>query len=212
MQMTKEQEILSAASEEFFEKGYDGTSTAVIARKAGVTHAMVNYYFRTKEQLFLRILDSAVYDFVQGLKPIMHGEGDFLRTILNAASAIFDCMDRHRRLPFMIMDLARNHPELLDRYLESGMSEARGVIAGHSGRLAAQIAAGTFPETDIDDILDTVLTLASAPFQNIPLLENVLHFTSGQIEDYLQARKREMLCMLERRYSLQPPEGADEDK
>ena len=112
----------------------------------------------------------------------------------------------------MIMDLARNHPELLDRYLESGMSEARGVIDGHSGRLAAQIAAGTFPETGIDDILDTVLTLATAPFQNIPLLENVLHFTSGQIEDYLQARKCEMLCMLERRYSLQPPEGADEDK
>ena len=211
--MTKEQEILLAASEEFFEKGYDGTSTAVIARKAGVTHAMVNYYFRTKEHLFLKILDDMVYDFVQGLKPIMHGEGDFLRTILNAASAIFDCMDRHRRLPFIIMDLARNHPELLDRYLEFGMSEASGVIAGHSERLAAQTAAGIFPETSIYDILDTVLTLASAPpFRNIPLLENVLHFTSGQIEDYLQARKREMLCMLERRYSLQPHRRADEDK
>lgn len=210
--MTKEQEILLAASEEFFEKGYDGTSTAVIARKAGVTHAMVNYYFRTKEHLFLKILDDMVYDFVQGLKPIMHGEGDFLRTILNAASAIFDCMDRHQRLPFIIMDLARNHPELLDRYLEFGMSEASGVIAGHSERLAAQTAAGIFPETSIYDILDTVLTLASAPFRNIPLLENVLHFTSGQIEDYLQARKREMLCMLERRYSLQPHRRADEDK
>ena len=35
MQMTKEQEILSAASEEFFEKGYDGTSTAVIAQDEG---------------------------------------------------------------------------------------------------------------------------------------------------------------------------------
>ena len=210
--MTKEQEILLAASEEFFEKGYDGTSTAVIARKAGVTHAMVNYYFRTKEQLFLKILDDMVYDFVQGLKPVMYGEGDFLRTILNAASAIFDCMDRHRRLPFIIMDLARNHPELLDRYLEFGMSEASGVIAGHSERLAAQTAAGIFPETSIYDILDTVLTLASAPFRNIPLLENVLHFTSGQIEDYLQARKREMLCMLERRYSLQPHRRADEDK
>ena len=112
----------------------------------------------------------------------------------------------------MILDLARNHPGLLDRYLESGMNEARGVIAGHSERLAAQTAAGIFPETSIYDILDTVLTLASAPFRNIPLLENVLHFTSGQIEDYLQARKREMLCMLERRYSLQPHRRADEDK
>ena len=90
--MTKEQEILLAASEEFFEKGYDGTSTAVIARKAGVTHAMVNYYFRTKEQLFLKILDDMVYDFVQGLKPIMHGEGDFLRTSSTAWTGIAGCL------------------------------------------------------------------------------------------------------------------------
>ena len=49
--MTKEEEILKAAEEEFFKNGYDATSTATIARNTGVTHAMVNYYFRTKERL-----------------------------------------------------------------------------------------------------------------------------------------------------------------
>lgn len=49
---TKEQEILKAAEQEFLTKGYDGARTTSIAQAAGVTHAMLHYYFRTKEQLF----------------------------------------------------------------------------------------------------------------------------------------------------------------
>ena len=53
----KEQEILEAAEREFIAKGFAGARTTSIAEAAGVTHAMLHYYFRTKEQLFERILD-----------------------------------------------------------------------------------------------------------------------------------------------------------
>lgn len=53
----KEQAILEAAEQEFLAKGFDGARTASIARTAGVTHAMLHYYFHTKEQLFDRILE-----------------------------------------------------------------------------------------------------------------------------------------------------------
>ena len=46
------QMILEAADAEFLEKGYDGTTTASIAARAKVTHAMLHYYFQTKENLF----------------------------------------------------------------------------------------------------------------------------------------------------------------
>ena len=44
----KESEILAAAEQEFIAKGYDGARTTSIAQAAGVTHAMLHYYFRTK--------------------------------------------------------------------------------------------------------------------------------------------------------------------
>ena len=53
----KEQAILEAAEREFLDKGFAGARTTSIAEAAGVTHAMLHYYFRTKEQLFERILD-----------------------------------------------------------------------------------------------------------------------------------------------------------
>lgn len=46
------QKILEAAEAEFLEKGYNGATTAGIAARAKVTHAMLHYYFQTKENLF----------------------------------------------------------------------------------------------------------------------------------------------------------------
>ena len=56
-QQSKEQAILKAAEREFLTKGYAGARTTSIAEAAGVTHAMLHYYFRTKEHIFERILD-----------------------------------------------------------------------------------------------------------------------------------------------------------
>lgn len=44
----KEQAILEAAEREFIVKGFAGARTTSIAEAAGVTHAMLHYYFRTK--------------------------------------------------------------------------------------------------------------------------------------------------------------------
>ena len=42
----KEQDILKAAEMLFAEKGFKGATTTLIAAQAGVTHAMLHYYFR----------------------------------------------------------------------------------------------------------------------------------------------------------------------
>src|SRR6185295_20273908 len=50
--------ILDVALAEFAEHGYDGTRTAEIARRAGVTHPLVHCHFRTKEQLWKTVVDA----------------------------------------------------------------------------------------------------------------------------------------------------------
>ena len=45
--------ILEAAESLFKTNGFKGTTTTMIAGQAGVTHAMLHYYFRTKEQIFV---------------------------------------------------------------------------------------------------------------------------------------------------------------
>ena len=52
---TTENLILKAAEEEFQTKGFAGATTTSIAERAGVTHTMLHYYFRTKKNIFYRI-------------------------------------------------------------------------------------------------------------------------------------------------------------
>src|SRR5688572_4501811 len=52
--------IIAAAEELFAERGFAGTSIRDIAQKAGVTGAMLHYYFGNKEKLYHAILEKAV--------------------------------------------------------------------------------------------------------------------------------------------------------
>ena len=51
-----ERAIFEAALEEFAEKGFHGARMQTIADRAGANKALVHYYFRSKEQLYLKAL------------------------------------------------------------------------------------------------------------------------------------------------------------
>ena len=53
-----ERRILRAAVIVFAEKGYDGARTEEIAVRAGVNKAMIHYYFKSKENLYVTIIES----------------------------------------------------------------------------------------------------------------------------------------------------------
>jgi len=51
-------QILEAAEQEFAASGFEGTSTAAIATRAGLPKANVHYYFGTKEKIYRAVLDN----------------------------------------------------------------------------------------------------------------------------------------------------------
>jgi len=198
--MTKEEEIIIAAEDEFFRNGYDASSTANIAKRVGVTHAMVNYYFRSKERLFVQILDNHVNELLRSLKPLMVAEGNVATVAINAASVIFDKMNEDRRFAYLLSDISRTHPDFLLRYKETFDKVCRESVELHSRRLEKCIADGVVKQCTMGDIYNSVLTLAIMPFLTVPLLENVVGMPPERVDSWLQSRKDEMLRMLKARY------------
>jgi AcrR family transcriptional regulator len=47
--------VLAAAAQEFCEKGFDGATTAGVARRAGVSKQLINHHFGSKEALFREV-------------------------------------------------------------------------------------------------------------------------------------------------------------
>lgn len=50
--------IMRAAKKEFSEQGYNGARTSGIARRASVNKALIHYYYRGKENLYIEVLKS----------------------------------------------------------------------------------------------------------------------------------------------------------
>ena len=51
--------ILSAATDEFAERGFRGASMDAIAARTNTTRALINYYFGSKEKLYIAVLERA---------------------------------------------------------------------------------------------------------------------------------------------------------
>jgi AcrR family transcriptional regulator len=59
----KKDHILDVAERIFADMGFDGSSTRMISGEAGVNMAMLNYYFGSKEGLFLAVVERKITSF-----------------------------------------------------------------------------------------------------------------------------------------------------
>jgi AcrR family transcriptional regulator len=69
--------ILDAAFRRLAREGYAALSVREIAKDAGVNHALINYHFRTKDQLVIEVLDAANRRLLERQKTMYSGPGGF---------------------------------------------------------------------------------------------------------------------------------------
>ena len=70
----KKDHILDVAEKIFSDMGFDGASTRMISGEAGVNMAMLNYYFGSKQGLFLAIFERKIGAFRELLQNIGNDE------------------------------------------------------------------------------------------------------------------------------------------
>lgn len=89
--MTKdtEQRIINAAIKVFCEKGYDGARTRDIANEAGITHALINYHFKSKENLFNVIIENSLLGIRQKADEVLNNPDTTHIEKINTITATF---------------------------------------------------------------------------------------------------------------------------
>lgn len=189
-----EQRIMDAAEELFLEKGYILATTVKIAEMAGVTHAMLHYYFRTKEQIFLKVLDKNLQELFTSIRPVMTaGNTGIWETLKGGISTVFDYFEAHRRFPAMIYDVQRQNPELLAKYRESATVMLRGIAGHHRLRLENEMEAGRMNPVDFGQLFFNILTMTFVTFLSLPIMEDAGKGTGYNIDDFLENRKQEII-------------------
>ena len=117
-------------------KGFDGAKTASIARAAGVTHAMLHYYFRTKEQLFDRILTDKLSLMGRSVLASF-GTPDLpvLERLKRGIGSHFDFLMENPDLPRFIVNEVFSRPERYAREYLAHSRRAHAATAAGDGRV-----------------------------------------------------------------------------
>lgn len=191
-----EQAIMNAAEQIFLEKGYQLATTTSIARQAGVTHAMLHYYFRTKEQIFMRVLEKNLNELFNSIRPVMTVESSFWETLKGGISMHFDFVNKHRNLPNMLYDVVKNNPELLKRCKINATEMIRKEMTRHRTMLEQEIAKGNINDITFEQLLNHILTMDLATFLEIPVLQNVFGIDGIILDKFIEDRKKEIIRTL----------------
>lgn len=202
----KEQAILEAAEREFLTKGFDGARTASIAAAAGVTHAMLHYYFRTKENIFERILDQKLRLMGESvLSAFGRPELPLLERLQEGISRHFDFLVDNPDLPRFLVNEISSKPErfeVMRRQVEPIIALLVGGVQREIDSLAAQ---GSIERIDMRHLMLDVLSLNIFPFIAYPVIEPLIGDVASDRADFYAQRKRETIETIMRRLKNHNP-------
>lgn len=184
--------ILQAAEREFLEKGYSGAKTTAIAQAAGVTHAMLHYYFRTKEKLFEKI----VADKMDKLKRVMFGvignpDLPLRERLKQGVEQHFDFIAENPHLPRFIFNELHEHPERIDQVKNSIASIAAKAITTLQNEIDRKAASGECRPVDARMLMLDIASLNLFPFIAAPLISSSFGKLFEGRDEFLEMRKKE---------------------
>ncbi len=196
---SKEKQILEAAEREFLTKGYDGARTTSIAKAAGVTHAMLHYYFRTKEQLFVRIIDKKMSEITPLLTYLFGNEKlPLVERIKEAISVHFDFIMANPDLPkFLINEVLPNKERWF--LFKSNVENIFQSFANLQKEVDQAAARGEIENFNVLLLFQSILSLNITSSMIVPLMENIMGENKKSMEVYLAERKAENIELIMRR-------------
>ena len=160
-----EQIILEAAEAEFLEKGYSNAKMLSIARRAGVAHSMLHYYFRSKENLFKSILQRKT----QELLPMFDEALASNCPIREIIQKVREARDRYvfaksPRMPYFLLTEILAKPENREMLIEVFDKSPMVQLQRFRERLNQEIAQGNLREIGFADFIFLLINISKYVF------------------------------------------------
>ncbi len=189
--LSTEERILAAAEKEFMQKGYAGARTNTIAEAAGVTHAMLHYYFRTKDRLFEKIIDQKILllrDII--LETVGVPEMGLFEKIEAIIRSHLNFIARNPDLPRFMTGEIFCHPDRMEIVLRHLKKYAPLIVAQLQRQIDDYAAGGRCRRVDAGMLMLDIMSLNVFPFMASPMVYPLLGWRVDDSE-FVEARKKE---------------------
>ena len=201
--LTTEQRILDAAEKEFLEKGFAGARTSSIAEAAGVTHALLHYYFRTKTKLFEKIINDKMSFLGElMLSSFEYSDKPLLEKIKVAIERHLDFISVNPKLPLFFIREVYTDPERIKIFTDALNAHARKTIRDLQRQIDEAAARGECRRVRADMLMLDIVSLNVFSFISQPILDVVLPDVVRDREHFLERRKHENFDTIMRKLKI----------
>jgi AcrR family transcriptional regulator len=136
--------ILDATFRRLIAEGYAALSVREIAKDAGVNHALINYHFRSKDQLVIEVLDAANQRLLARQASMYDSGGGFAQKWASARRFYQDDLESgFVRLQAELWAASLSNPGLREKFVPRLLAWKQLVLGGVREALDAFEAAGT---------------------------------------------------------------------
>ena len=183
-----EDKIKNAAKIVFHRKGFAAARTRDIAEEAGINLALLNYYFRSKEKLFVLVMIETLTEFFGSVSVIINNpETTFEEKIEQFAAGYIDLIFREPDIPLFIMSEIRNNPEQLLQKVDIGKTVFNSVFIRQFTEAVEQ---GKIKDQNFLHFMMNFIGLIVFPFIAKPLLQAISGLNEEQFNALIEERKK----------------------
>jgi len=179
--------LLDAASQLFAKHGIDGVSLRALADEAGVTPAMVHYYFGNKRGLYNAMLERTFARILERVREATDEGGDLEHVL----SVLFTTVVSKPWIPTLVLrEVLSEGGQFRDEFVRGYASHMATLIPS---MMQERIASGAF-RRDLDPVLSflSLIGMSLMPFVARPVVERVLgiEYDEGFVERFAEHTQR----------------------
>jgi AcrR family transcriptional regulator len=197
MDADTESRILDAAHTVFLRRGTAGARMTEIAREAGVNHALLHYYFRSKQRLAEAVFRRAIGQFFPLMVGILGSDAPIEEKVRRVAAAQIDMLLANRFLPGYLLAELNHYPErasqLLGMMAGTSPSNLRTRLFGTLGEQLEEAARrGAIRRIAPQEFVLNLVSMIVYPFAARPLVMAIMGLDDAAFDATMERRKAEL--------------------
>ncbi|MDX2414137.1 MAG: TetR/AcrR family transcriptional regulator [Bacteroidales bacterium] len=179
-----EAKIFDAATEEFEDKGMDGARMQDIADRAGINKALLHYYFRTKDKLFMAVFDKLAEKMFKKFAGIFELDMPMNKKLEYFFTEHISFLEKNPKLPMFILREINRNPELLEKFLSKINLE------NIKNGIRKNIPRKDMPKDEFAHLMVSIVSLSVFPIVAKPIIEGILSKQEISYDKFIEERKQ----------------------
>ena len=183
MELTTEEKIITAARSVFTKKGFSATRTRDIAEEADINLALLNYYFRSKKNLFRIIIEEKFEELFGMIAPILSdGNISLEEKIETLVTNYTTLLLENEDLPFFVLSELKSNEYILEKVKKNAKMLSQPVIEN-------QLKERGFKISTLNFIMN-IISMTMFPFLSKPLFVSTGLVKEEDFTNFVMDRKQ----------------------